>query len=550
MQAAYSNVALDGKRAKSVLKEPIIHQMIVKLRKPKAFELVRPLDAERSAALSRRAGVQMTGFRAMSGDTSVLRLSVPLRLSQAREAAARLAADPEVEYAEPDVPVRSYQVLPPDLAYTQRHWHYYAPTDLFIDRALLGGGNKQVTTVGGANLPSAWSRTLGSSSIVVAVIDTGVSLTHPEVQDAVLPGYDFVSADIAPLPTNFVANDGNGRDSDPTDPGDWVTAAEKAQYPVCDDGRPEDTASSWHGTHIAATIVGRWGNGVPIGSSPPPAGTSIAGIAPQVRLLPVRALGKCGGVASDVVDAIRWAAGLPVPNAPLNRTPARIINLSLGSQSGDCSTTFRNALRDVSDRALVVAAAGNEGLPSVSAPANCPGVLAVTAHTIEGINADYANVGREIALSAPGGGAPTGRNSVIESTDIGYYTWSAVLFGPREPESFNQNGQRGPAIGGFTGTSSAAAHVAAVAALVLSIEPALSPAELRAVLVENTRPHPAGTYCAQGQAGAGLCGSGLLDAAHAVAAVSAAGRGGGGALPLAQLFALALLAFAARLRRR
>lgn len=549
-QDAFSNTPLPGKRAKRPAQELVIHQMIVKLRNPKAVELVAPLGAERVAALSKRAGVRMTGFRAMSGGASVLRLAAPLRLSEARAAAARLAADAEVEYAEPDLPVRAYQTVPPDASYSLRQWHYFGAGELFVDRGLNLAGNKQVTAAGGANLPSAWVRTLGAASIVVAVVDSGVALGHPEVAPALLPGYDFVSGNIAPFPANFVANDGNGRDSDPTDPGDWVTAAEKANFPDCDDGEAGDTDSSWHGTHMAATIVGTWGNGV--GQNPPP-GTAVAGIAPSARLLPVRALGKCGGQSSDVADAIVWAAGLPVPNVPINLNPAQVISLSLGSQGGGCSATYSNAINAVSSRALVIAAAGNDGVLGVSQPANCPGVLAVTAHTIEGDNADYANIGPEVGLSSPGGGAPTQIVSNIGSSDIGFYTWSAVLFGRTTPTSTDGGTppRSGPAIGGFTGTSSATAHASGVAALVLSVRPNLTPAELRSVLVSNTRPHPAGTFCAQGQMGEGRCGSGLLDAGRAVAAVvpPPSGGGGGGAVGLAQVLALGLLLLVARRSR-
>jgi serine protease len=538
----------------SVTRQPVIHQMIVKLRNPKAAELVQPLGEERVAALARRGGVGMTGLRAMSGGASVLRLDAPMKLGEARAVAARIAADPDVVYAEPDLPVRAYQTVPPDASYSLRHWHYLAGGDTFTDRALNLLGNKMVTTTGGANLTGAWNVTRGSASIVVAVVDSGVVTIHPEVAPALLPGYDFVSSNVGAgtLPANFVANDGDGRDADPGDPGDWVTATEKTNFAsLCDDGAAGQTDSSWHGTHMAGTVVGTWGNGT--GGSPP-AGTSTAGIAPNVRLLPVRALGKCGGQSSDVADAIRWSAGLAVPNVPANSTPARIINLSLGSQTGPCSQTYSDAISAVFNTALVIAAAGNDGVIGVSAPANCAGVLAVTAHTINGDNADYSNVGPEVGVSSPGGGDATQLVTMpaIVSTDIGYYTWSGILFGPTTPTSQDGQGRSGPAVGGFTGTSSATAHVSGVAALVLSVRASLTPAELRNILVTRTRAHPAGGYCATGQPGAGNCGSGLLDAAAAVAAVAPppSGGGGGGALPLAQLGLLALAALAAGLRRR
>jgi serine protease len=553
---AHSTVAKASKKNPAVLREPTIRQMIVKLRNPKAAELTQPLGADRVAAFSTRAGVAMRGFRPMSGNASVLRLDSPMTLSEAKAAAARIAADPEVLYAEPDLPVRAFQTVPPDASFTLREWHFFAPTQVYTDRALDLSGNKQVLPTGGANLPGAWATTQGLSSIVVALIDSGVALTHPELAGALLPGFDFVSSDAGGLPTNFVANDGTGRDNDPTDPGDWISVADKTNHPdECDDGDPNQTDSSWHGTHMAGTIVGQWGNGA--GSNPPP-GTSTAGIAPNARLLPVRALGKCGGTSSDVADAIVWSAGGTVPGGvPPNPNPARIINLSLGSTGGTCSATYNAAIAAVSGQALVVAASGNDGVVGVSQPANCPGVLAVTGHAINGDSADYANVGPEVGISSPGGGAATQlvTTPAIVDTDIGFYTWSSVLFGATTPASTETGGTRsGPAVGGFTGTSGATANVAAVAALVLSAKPSLTVSELRNAIVNTARPHPPGGFCATGQPGQNMCGRGLLDASAAVASVapppsSGGGDGGGGALLLAQLLLLGLLALVARARR-
>jgi serine protease len=554
---AHSTVATASKKNPAVLREPVIRQMIVKLRNPKAAELVQPLGAERVAALSTRGGVGMHAHRAMSGGASVLRLDAPLKLSDAKAVAARISADPDVLYAEPDLPVKAYQTVPPDVSFPIRQWHYFAPGQLFNDRGIDGTLNKNPTATGGANLPGAWNLTTGSSAIVVAVVDSGVTLNHPELAAAVLPGYDFVSTTagggVGGLPNNFIANDGNGRDADPSDPGDWITAAEKTNFPTeCDDGSPGQTDSSWHGTHMAATIAGAWGNGV---GANPPAGTSVAGNAPNVRLLPVRALGKCGGAASDVADAIVWAAGFAVPNAPANPTPARVINLSLGSVGGPCNATYNAAVTAVSGQALVIAASGNDGAIGVSSPANCPGALGVTAHTINGDNADYSNIGPEVGVSSPGGGTPTQltTNPVIDGNDIGFYTWSAILFGAQGPASVDSMGRSGPAIGGFTGTSSATAHVSGIAALVLSMKPSATPAELRQILVSTARAHPAGGFCATGQQGANQCGSGLVDAAAAVSSVApppSSGGGGGGALPLAQLLLLGLFALVARVRQR
>ena len=547
----HATVATAKKKTAAELREPMIRQMIVKLRNPKAVELTHPLGAERVAALSASAGVRMSAFRPMSGNASVLRLERALTLSEAKAVAARLANDPNVEYADPDLPVRAYQTVPPDVGYVNRLWHYYPPTRNFT------ANNKTVAATGGANLEGAWSVTRGASKVVVALIDTGVVSTHPELAGKLLQGYDFVSSDVGatalqPLPANFVANDNNGRDADPEDPGDWISTIDTQNYPDFCGTVAAD--SSWHGTHMAGTIAGVWGNGV---GNPPPPGTSTAGIAPDVRILPLRALGKCGGASSDVIDAMRFAVGIPVPGAGgglvVNGSPAHVINLSLGGQGGACSVAYQQAVDDVINAgALVVAAAGNDGVTSISQPANCVGVLGVVAHTIDGDKADYSNIGPEAGISAPGGGAPTQITSPIVSGDYGFYTWSPVLFGPTTQQSSDSQGRTGPAVGGFTGTSSATAHVSAVAALLKSAVPSATPGQLRQWIVASARPHPGGTFCATGQPGAGQCGAGLLDASAAMnlAVPPPPGGGGGGTLPLWQLLLLAAFGLAARIRSR
>ena len=230
-------------------------------------------------------------------------------------------------------------------------WHYRGPP----------------AEMGGANLPPAWDLTTGSAGIVVAVIDTGSMPGHPDLAGRFIGGYDL----IADLPTG---NDGDGRDADPTDPGDWITAAESAGAVFS--GCPIQD-SSFHGTHVAGTIGAASNNGV-----------GVAGINWVSKILPVRVLGKCGGWTSDVVDGIRWSAGLAVPNVPANTNPARVLNLSLGGyachgspQVCDCGTSTQSAIDDAVDAgAVVVVAAGNSNRPaSESTPGNCNGVITVGA---------------------------------------------------------------------------------------------------------------------------------------------------------------------------
>jgi serine protease len=362
------------------------------------------------------------------------------------------------------------------------------------------------------------------------VIDTGIA-NHLDLNGVsggatytpagrFLPGYDFVSsANGVGLPANFVANDGNGRDADPSDPGDWITVQEKTLYP--NDCAIGETApytasdSSWHGTHMSGVVAATANNAV-----------GIAGIGWNVHVLPVRALGKCGGDLGDIAEAVRWAAGLAVTGVPANAYPAKVISLSLGG--GDtCSAEMQNAVNAaINAGSAVIAATGNDGNLGLIAPANCTGVLAVTAHTISGENADYANIASTPTskldmLSAPGGGPPTNaaaNDPTNNSNWDGYYIFSSVLFGPTSPTSSNATGNTGSAYSGFVGTSPATPQVAGVAALLKSFVPEATPAQISSYLLTNVRAYPAGSVCAVGGTFAGQCGTGLLDAEKALTA--------------------------------
>jgi serine protease len=431
-------------------------------------------------------------------------------------------------------------VIPNDTRFNDWQWNLLPPGSTYTGALLgAGGGTKSTTAAGGANLPLAWDVTTGHNSVVLAVIDTGM-VNHQDLNGVgiapfgptyvpngrFLAGYDFISeVGGAGLPANFVANDGDGRDADASDPGDWITAAEKALYPgtscvAGDASDAEDSPSSWHGSHVAGVAAAMTNNA-----------QGIAGIGWNVRVLPVRALGKCGGSLSDIAEAIRWAAGLAVVGVPTNTTPARVINLSLGGGS-TCPMTMQSAVNEaIAAGSVVVAATGNEAVAGLSAPSNCIGVIAVTAHTINGENADYANIGAaggvgpQPTVSAPGGGSPYVLGSGGATDDdnwVGYYIWSTILFGNTTPGSGGGSGgaSTGPAYTGVVGTSAATPQVAAVAALIKSMLPNASPAQIRTYIVSNVRPHPTGGACATGGAAVGQCGPGLLDANRAVRAAA------------------------------
>ena len=141
-----------------------------------------------------------------------------------------------------------------------------------------------------------------------------------------LPGFDMIS-------DANVANDGNGRDADASDTGDWLTLAEVQQkggpFYRCDTAARD---SSWHGTQTSGLIGALTNDGI-----------GMASVGRNVRVLPVRALGKCGGFDSDIIAAMLWASGLSVPGVPVNTNPARVLNLSLGSES-TCSSVYRDAI--------------------------------------------------------------------------------------------------------------------------------------------------------------------------------------------------------------
>jgi serine protease len=568
--------AVQIKKPVSTLNEPMVGQLMVKLHQPTATERVQKLGAARVTALSKSAGMALESVRPMSGDATVMRLPTAMPLSQAQAVIDRLRADPNVEWAEPDLPVRRLQTqVPVDQGFATLQWNLFGPTQIF-QSAVSSGGTKDFTASGGANLPTAWARSVGSAAITVAVIDTGVVTNHRDLNGRLLPGYDFISSnalDFLGAPANFVANDGDGRDADPSDPGDWVTDSEEALYPnACADSA---SPSSWHGTHMAGIIAAQWGNDVSAATGQLRAGTRTAGMAPGVRILPIRALGKCGGVQSDVIDGMRWAAGVSVTGVPNNANPARVLNLSLGGSSGSCGAAYQSAVNDVIARGVVVvAASGNEAALGVLQPANCQNVIGVTAHVINGDNADYSNVGPQVAVSAPGGGLPSVLEQInppLTSSDNAFVIWSTGMFGATTPTSTvsSTDGRSGDALLGLTGTSPATPHVAAAAALLLSIDPTLTVAEVRALITGNTRPHPVGGYCLT-QQGFGNCGTGLLDVGRAVSALLPVApavppsppalppepvpppppSGGGGSLPLWPLLLLGALSLAREVRRR
>ncbi len=343
---------------------PPVTQLIVKYRSAALADSVEAARPERLAALGRAAGVALGYRRPMSGGAHVLKLPGALPDNAAWAIAARLAALPEVEFAQPDE-LRQPALLPNDPSYGQQ-WDLSEP-------------------LGGIDVPAAWDISTGASGVVVAVLDTGI-VAHADLAGRVLPGYNFIS-------DPFMAGNSFGRGPDASDLGDYVTAADLSN-PIC--GGAVGSDSSWHGSHVAGTIAAASNNKL-----------GVTGINWVSQVLPVRVLGKCGGLDSDILDGMRWAAGLAVPSVPDNPHPAQILNMSLGGTvpaGTGCPAAWQQAVNAlVGAGKLIVAAAGNSSADvSNFIPADCSGVMAVAAIDRSGVRAAYSNYGAGVAIERAG----------------------------------------------------------------------------------------------------------------------------------------------------
>ena len=419
--------------------------VIVKLRKDGDGAAIAKLatGTERTLALAKRTGLALGLKREISD--SMLASIVELEDASAAQVLQRLRADAAVEYVAID---------------RRRYPHATNPNDpLFLNQWYL-----KDTEPSAVNAIAAWDREVGAAGVVVAVLDTGVLYDHPDLGRGdrggkLLPGYDFVSL-------QHMTNDGDGRDANPSDPGDWVDSTDKANtaFTNC-----EMVASSWHGTRVAGMIGALTNNSA-----------GVSGLAWNSFILPVRVLGKCGGVDSDVLAGMRWAAGLHVPGVPDNPTPARVLNASLGSD-GDCEASYLDVIQELNARkVLLVVSAGNEGT-MVSSPGNCPGVAAVAAIRHAGSKVGFSSLGSEVTVAAPGGNCVNiNGGPCLFSLDTTANSGSTV---PANHIFTNQTNTN-------LGTSFSAPIVSGIAALMLSRNANLSTAQMLARLREGARPFP------------------------------------------------------------
>lgn len=413
---------------------------------------VQAMLSSRAGTLGARLGRTLEAGAAVGQHTQVVRASGVDAATLARQ----LAADPDVLYAVPNG--RKQRVAAPnDPLYAAAsaaarpngpasgQWYLRAPT---------------ATVPSAIDIEAAWAQSTGTG-VVVAVLDTGVRFEHPDLSGQMLVGYDMVNDPV-------VANDGDGRDADARDPGDWITSTEAggSTFSGC-----TVSPSSWHGTATSSLVAAATNNA-----------SGMAGVAPGAKVLPVRVLGKCFGNDSDILAGMRWAAGIAVPGLPPNPNPAKVINMSLGG-AGACSAAYQAAVNEIAAAGvLIVAAAGNSAGGPVNEPANCAGVVGVLALRHAGTKVGFSDLGPEISIAAPGGNCV----NITEGSACLYPILAATNSGTTGPaastwtDSFNVT----------VGTSFSSPLVAGVAGILAAQRSELTPRQLRSALMLGARTFP------------------------------------------------------------
>ena len=411
------------------------HRIIVKYKKQ--TKDIADAVANMKRQVDQYSGYNLKHFEKTSMGTHIFKLEENLRFDDIKKIIEEIEKDPNVEYVEPDIQ-GSALYTPGDFNYADQ-WNFHDNT-------------------GAIRLPKAWDKTIGKD-VVVAVIDTGYTEHEDLLPNLQLPGYDFIA-------DNDTAIDGDGRDSDAHDPGDYLTECSNM------------TKSTWHGTHTAGTVAAVEGNNI-----------GVVGVAFGAKVQPIRVLGKCNsGWFSDFADAIVWASGASVDGVAVNKTPAKVISLSLGGSSDTCPKYMQDAI-DIAraQGATIVVAAGNASEDaSGTTPANCNGVITVGATDKNGARASFSNYGKNVDLSAPGVSILSTMNSGTMSPSTDTYAY-------------------------YQGTSMATPQVSGVAALLYSLKPNITPDEVEKILKDTAQNFPSG--CSE-------CGTGILDASAAVAAVN------------------------------
>lgn len=542
---------------------------------------------DRAARLSRTSGLHFSPARNLFGRTDVMLLDHVPAHDEMSDILARLNADPAIEYAEPDE-VRFLQDFP-ITTQTPNDPHFLPSNDptnaTNADQAIGSWVGQWYLLPSSSSTPAAISATTAwatatqlGSSVTVAVIDSGIAQDHVDLQQNMqTPGYDFVSCDqgnftstvttalgatqgidqctaSGTAATYFFANENANWNADGTDPGDFIDTNDLTLAEFGSNGCTQTVASSWHGTKVAGVLGAVANNGI-----------GIAGVAPMVKMISVRVIGSCrGALVSDLAPAILWAAGQPVTisSGTIASSPAaRIINISLGANTG-CSQTENDAIQAaITAGVLVIAAAGNEG-GAIDAPANCTGVVSVVGLRHTGDKAPFSNLGTTSlapTIAAPAGDCvnttinspclydietTTDASQTTPSATPNFYTYAAFTDTFFKATGTNLENEE------VIGTSFAAPMVSGVAALMMALNPKLTAGQVTARLQSSALPFPTDSpgsspkpascpfadATASGSGGSftepttpfeclcstGTCGAGMLNAASAVTAALAA----------------------------
>jgi serine protease len=444
------------------VREASVQRIIIKLRAAGAAAAgsvqKQALSAhDRVANLAARSGLTMRDSRQIFDRMHVMQVEPASAGDPVAATLTRLRADSDVEYAVPD----------------ERRYIHAVPNDPLYATGGQWYEQGDAATPAAVNAQGAWDITTGDPSLVIADLDTGVRFDHPDLLAAansgrLLPGYDFVTD-----PT--FANDGDGRDADPSDPGDWINSTDtgNTKFKDC-----TVEISSWHGTRTAGILAALTNNV-----------RGVAGMTWQGKLLPVRVLGKCGGYDSDIIPGMMWAAGMTVAGVPANANPAKIINMSLGSSEA-CPQSYQDVITQLTAMGvLVVVSAGNEG-GSVDAPANCVGAAAIAGIRHAGTKVGFSSLGPEVTVSAPAGNCVNGTGTCVYSLQTTTNSGTTAPVPNDDAYTGNQITTTDVPKGPNLGTSFSAPIVSGIAGLMVAANSNLNTCQLLSRLKEGSQPFP------------------------------------------------------------
>lgn len=402
--------------------------VIVRYRDGSAVKGNRSLMMNRLGVMANRTfgrakALRVRHERTLGIGAELIGLSRKLDRAEAETLIRQIATDPDVAFVEANIRLQP-TLTPNDPSFGSQY-------------GFLSGA-------GGTHANLAWDTGFRGAGKIVAVIDTG-HRPHVDLAANIINGYDFIS-------NVSTANDGNGRDSDASDPGDWVSAG------FCFSGSPA-RSSSWHGTHVSGTVAAVTNNGI-----------GVAGMAHQGKVLSVRALGRCGGTLADIADAITWSSGGSVAGVPLvGANKASVINMSLGGGGGcPSSSAMQLAINGALSRGTTVVVAAGNSNANVSnfTPAGCTGagLIVVGATDSTARKASFSNYGAGVDVSAPGVSILSTLNASTTSPGADSYA-------------------------NYSGTSMAAPHVAGLVAMMHS-KPSTdcAPATCESIIKANVKP--------------------------------------------------------------